>query len=106
MDEDKQLVNGQLIFEHHLPAKLVIPVHADHYDKHYTNDHQVLWNNFYEYQFQHAKYVDSFIVATNEQKKILKNQFKKYYNIEPWQWKYIPFLKYKQSVKESILTMI
>ena len=34
MDEDKQLVNGQLIFEHHLPAKLVIPVHADHYDKH------------------------------------------------------------------------
>ena len=26
--------------------------------------------------------------------------------IEPWQWQYIPFLKYKQSVKESILTMI
>ena len=29
--------NGQLIFEHHNPAKLVIVVHADHYDEHYTN---------------------------------------------------------------------
>lgn len=82
-DEDKNLINGQLVFENHGPAKLVVVVHADHFDKHYTTDQNILWNNFYEYQFQHAKYVDSFIVATNEQKKILKNQFKKYYNIEP-----------------------
>ena len=23
--------------------------------------------------------------------------------IEPWQWQYIPFINYKQSVKESVL---
>ena len=26
--------------------------------------------------------------------------------IEPWQWKYIPFINYKQSVKESVLQII
>lgn len=54
----------------------MVVVHADHFDKHYTTDQNILWNNFYEYQFQHAKYVDSFIVATNEQKKILKINLK------------------------------
>ena len=78
-DEDKNLINGQLVFENHGPAKLVVVVHADHFDKHYTNDQNILWNNFYEYQFQHAKYVDSFVVATNEQKKILKRFLQVYF---------------------------
>lgn len=82
-DEDENLINGQLIFENHGDAKLCVVVHADHYDKHYTTDKNVLWNNFYEYQFQHAKYVDSFIVATEKQRELLLKQFKKYYNIEP-----------------------
>ena len=42
-----------------------------------------------------------FIFRTYSIKKIKDIRF-----IEPWQWQYIPFLKYKQSVKESILTMI
>ena len=62
-DDGNILINGQLIFEHHNPAKLVIVVHADHYDDHYTNKKNVLWNNFYEYQFTHTKDVASFIVV-------------------------------------------
>ena len=42
-----------------------------------------------------------FIFRTYNIKKIKDIRF-----IEPWQWQYIPFLKYKQSVKESILNMI
>lgn len=42
-----------------------------------------------------------FIFRTYSIKKIKDIRF-----IEPWQWQYIPFLKYKQSVKESILNMI
>ena len=83
MDEDKQLVNGQLIFEHHLPAKLVIPVHADHYDKHYTNDHQVLWNNFYEYQFMHYQDVAAYVVATDRQRDLLASQQKHFNHAKP-----------------------
>ena len=44
---------------------------------------------------------EGFIFRTYNINKIKDIRF-----IEPWQWQYIPFLKYKQSVKESILTMI
>ena len=83
MDEDKQLINGPLVFAHHGAAKLFVAVHADHYDKHYTNEHQVLWNNFYEYQFTHYNDVDGFIVATDHQRQLLGKQFKHYYHAKP-----------------------
>lgn len=82
-DEDKNLINGQLIFQNHGQAKLIVVVHADHYDKHFTDDKHILWNNFYEYQFSHAKEVASFIVATPVQKQVLEDQFKKYYGYVP-----------------------
>ena len=58
-------------------------VHADHYDKHFTNDHHVLWNNFYEYQFSHASEVASFVVATPAQKESIRRAISKYYHITP-----------------------
>ena len=60
-DEQDNLTNGQIIFENHGPAKIVVIIHADHYDKHYTNKHHILWNNFYEYQFMHTDEVASFV---------------------------------------------
>lgn len=83
MDESKKLNNGQLIFEHHQPAKLMVVVHADHYDKHYTDEHHILWNNFYEYQFTHTEDVASFVVATDAQRDLLLKQQKHYYNLQP-----------------------
>lgn len=82
-DDGNVLINGQLIFEYHNPAKLVVVVHADHYDDHYTNKKTVLWNNFYEYQFTHTREVASFIVATDKQRDLLKKQFKQYQNVKP-----------------------
>lgn len=78
MDDGGILINGQLIFEHHLPAKLVIVVHADHYDYHNTDNQNILWNNFYEYQFTHTDDVDAFVVATDKQNQLLTKQQKKY----------------------------
>ncbi|WP_367342613.1 accessory Sec system glycosyltransferase GtfA [Limosilactobacillus sp.] len=83
MDESKGLNNGQLIFEHHNPAKLMVVVHADHYDKHYTDEHHILWNNFYEYQFTHTADVASFVVATDAQRDLLLKQQKHYYDLQP-----------------------
>lgn len=82
-DDGNILINGQLIFEHHAPAKLVVVVHADHYDDTYTTKKTVLWNNFYEYQFTHPDDVASFIVATDKQRDLLKKQLKHYQNAEP-----------------------
>lgn len=79
-DDGGVLINGQLLFEHHAPAKLVIVVHADHFDKHFTNNRNVLWNNFYEYQFTYSDDVDCFIVSTDKQRDLLQLQLKKYEN--------------------------
>lgn len=81
--EGTNLSNEQLLLEENTPAKLVIVVHADHYDKHYTNDHHILWNNFYEYSFTHTDEFDSFIVSTNKQKELFAKQEKKYFNKRP-----------------------
>lgn len=83
MDESKGLNNGQLIFENYHPAKLMVVVHADHYDKHYTDEHHILWNNFYEYQFTHTADVASFVVATDKQRELLLKQQRHYYHQAP-----------------------
>ncbi|MCH4003981.1 MAG: accessory Sec system glycosyltransferase GtfA [Lactobacillus crispatus] len=82
-DEQDNLTNGQIIFENHGPAKIVVIIHADHYDKHYTNKHHILWNNFYEYQFTHAENVASFVTATQVQKELFQRQEEEYYHVEP-----------------------
>lgn len=78
MDDGGVLINGQLFFENHNQAKLVVVVHADHYDFHNTDNHRVLWNNFYEYQFTHTDEVAAFVVATDKQNEVLTSQEKKY----------------------------
>lgn len=81
--EGTNLNNGQIIFENHQPAKLLVVVHADHYDKHYTDNKNILWNNFYEYSFTHTDDVASFIVSTDRQKKLFAKQEAKFYGKHP-----------------------
>lgn len=83
MDDGNVLINGQLIFENHGDAKLVVVVHADHFDQNFSNQGHILWNNFYEYQFTHAEDVDAFVVSTDAQKKLLLHQFNKYMHVKP-----------------------
>lgn len=83
MSEDDKLDNGQIIFEQHQPAKLIVVVHADHYDVHHTNSRNILWNNFYEYSFTHTKDVASYIVATDKQRELFAKQEKQYYHQTP-----------------------
>lgn len=59
-------------------AKLGVVIHAEHFNEPLTNDDNILWNNFYDYQFENARSIDFFITATEKQKDILEAQFKKY----------------------------
>lgn len=61
----------------------MVVVHADHYDKHYTDEHHILWNNFYEYQFTHTADIASFVVATDKQRELLLKQQRHYYHQAP-----------------------
>lgn len=74
---------AQQILENHGPARVGSIVHAEHYSVNQTNDHHILWNNFYEYEFQNAPEIDFFVTATAAQARTLRQQFKKYNHLEP-----------------------
>ena len=67
---------GQAILQNKGDSKVGVVVHAEHYSMNSTDDTHILWNNYYEYQFENAKYIDFFITATDLQNKILNEQFK------------------------------
>lgn len=74
---------GQVVLENKGEAKVGVVVHAEHYSKHATNQDHILWNNFYEYQFNQCDEIDFFITATDRQNEVLASQFKNYQNKSP-----------------------
>ena len=74
---------GQAVLMNCKPAKVGIIVHADHFSENETNEDTILWNNYYEYDFNMAKHVDFYVCATEAQNKLMLEQFKKYKGIEP-----------------------
>ncbi|RKV95433.1 MAG: accessory Sec system glycosyltransferase GtfA, partial [Streptococcus sp.] len=51
---DRETDIGQAIFANKGDAKLVVIVHADHFSENPAEKDYILWNNYYEYQFEHA----------------------------------------------------
>ena len=75
---DRSTDVGQAILQNKGNSKVVIVVHAEHYSKNSTDNTHILWNNYYEYQFENARHIDFFITATDLQNKILTQQFRTY----------------------------
>lgn len=75
---DRSTEVGQAILEHKGQSKVGIVVHAEHYSDNATDDHYILWNNYYEYVFTQAPYIDFYITATDLQNRILTEQFETY----------------------------
>lgn len=69
---------GSTIFKYSAPAKLGVVVHAEHFNDNQTDEQNVLWNNFYEYQFDQVKNVDFLITATQSQEEVLRRHFDQY----------------------------
>lgn len=74
---------AQSIIQNKGDSKLGIVVHAEHYNKNTTTEKDILWNNHYEYVFSNSNEIDFYITATERQKEILSEQFKKYYQTNP-----------------------
>ncbi len=74
---------AQSIFMNVKPAKLGVVVHAEHYNENSTDDNNILWNNYYEYQFSNSDKVDFYITSTDVQTELLEEQFSKYYGVHP-----------------------
>ncbi|MGT2809076.1 accessory Sec system glycosyltransferase GtfA [Streptococcus iniae] len=74
---------GQAVLQHRGAAKLAVVIHAEHFSVNGTDDDNILWNNYYDYQFTNADKIDAFIASTEKQKTVLEQQFKKYNHMEP-----------------------
>ncbi|MEY8394238.1 accessory Sec system glycosyltransferase GtfA [Lachnospiraceae bacterium 45-P1] len=74
---------GQAILRYAGKARVGIIIHADHFSEGGTDENYILWNNYYEYSFAMDQHVDFYITATDEQNKLLKEQFLKYKGVAP-----------------------
>ncbi len=74
---------GQAILRYAGKARVGIIIHADHFSEGGTDENYILWNNYYEYSFAMDRHVDFYITATDEQNKLLKEQFLKYKGVTP-----------------------
>ena len=80
---DRATGTGQAVFRNAKPAKLGVVVHAEHFSENGVTDQNILWNNYYDYQFSNADKVDFFITATDRQRDIMLEQFAKYTPFTP-----------------------
>lgn len=58
-------------------VRLFSVVHAEHYNESLSKGDHILWNNNYEYIFEHADAFEGIIVATERQNELLSQQLKK-----------------------------
>ncbi|MCC8082440.1 MAG: accessory Sec system glycosyltransferase GtfA [Lachnospiraceae bacterium] len=80
---DRATEIGPAALMNHGRAKIGTIIHAEHYNHTFTDERNILWNNFYEFEFQHASNIDFFVSSTEVQRQILQKQFQKYYGISP-----------------------
>lgn len=74
---------GQAVLRNHGDSKVAVVIHADHFSEGATDDTYIRWNNFYEYEFSQNRHIDFYVTATNVQKDLLADQFKKYKDVSP-----------------------
>ncbi|MEJ7508927.1 accessory Sec system glycosylation protein GtfA [Staphylococcus simulans] len=80
---DRATEVGQSIIQNKGDSKVGVVVHAEHFNDNTIDDSNILWNNYYEYQFTNAKHIDFFITATDLQNKTLKRHFEKFTDNNP-----------------------
>lgn len=74
---------GQAIMQNASPARIGIVIHADHFSEGGTDEEHILWNNYYEYAFSQHKHIAFYITATDDQNRLVREQFEKYIGVTP-----------------------
>lgn len=74
---------GQAIMRNVGEARVGSIIHADHFSEGSTNEEYILWNNYYEYAFSQQDKIDFYVSATDDQNKLVREQFQKYVGVTP-----------------------
>ena len=80
---DRSTGIGQAILQNCGPARVGVVIHADHFSEGSTDEDNILWNNYYEYDFAMRKHIDFYIAATEDQNQLLRQQMRQYNGEEP-----------------------
>mgnify|MGYP003303074961 CR=1 FL=1 len=64
-------------------ARIISIIHADHFSEGSTNEEYILWNNYYEYAFSQRERIFAYVSATEDQAKLVKEQFEEYLGYTP-----------------------
>ena len=74
---------GQAIMQNAGQARIGIIIHADHFSEGGTDEESILWNNYYEYAFSQREHIKFYVISTDVQNRLLKQQCKKYMEVSP-----------------------
>ena len=80
---DRATGQAQAILENSGEARIGVVIHADHFSEGATDEDNILWNNYYEYTFAMNRHVNFYITATEDQRKLLLEQFEQYMGVMP-----------------------
>lgn len=73
---------GQPVMQNATPARLGIVIHADHFCEGSTDENNILWNNYYEYDFAMSRHIDFYLSSTQVQSDLVRKQAKRYMNVD------------------------
>lgn len=103
-DRPLDVVEGVLPYLTH-QARLFSVIHAEHYNESLSKGSHILWNNNYEYIFEHAEAFEAIIVATDRQNQILSQQLRKKTKIQTIPVGYINEISRKRTYRPySLIT--
>lgn len=74
---------GQAILQNVGKARVGSIIHADHFSEGSTTEENILWNNYYEYAFSQRNKISFYISATEDQNRLMREQFEKYLDFTP-----------------------
>ncbi len=74
---------GQAIMQNAKDARIISIIHADHFSEGSTNEDYILWNNYYEYAFSQRERIFAYVSATDDQAKLVTEQFEEYLEYTP-----------------------
>lgn len=80
---DRSTGIGQAILQNAGSARTAVVIHADHFSEGSTDQNNILWNNYYEYDFAQHENISVYITSTDAQNQLIREQFQKYLGIMP-----------------------
>lgn len=81
IDLEPGMIEKAAFIQNAAPARIGCIMHSNHY-LNYDEEH-ILWYGIYEYVFAHSDKVNFFITNTEAQGNLLREQLKKYQDVEP-----------------------